>query len=98
MKIDPGIKPLTLPTTPDQARAQAPGVAPGATEQTNVSLSPLASQLKEMETRLAAIPVVDRAHVDRIKLAITSGEYTFNTDKIGSTLLDSVKEMLNGAK
>ena len=69
-----------------------------ANKQTEVTLSPRAAQLKELETQLAAIPVVDRARVENIKQAIASGQYTINTDNIGEQLLDSVKDMLNAAK
>lgn len=98
MKIDPGPKQVTLPLTVENRTAQTqakPGEKP---EQTAVNLSPRAAQLKELETRLAAIPVVDRARVESIKQAIASGQYSINTENIGDHLLDSVKEMLNVAK
>ena len=67
-------------------------------EQTEVSLSPRAAQLKELETQLAAIPVVDRARVDSIKEAIASGQYTIKPENIAAGLIDSVKDMLHAAK
>lgn len=98
MKIDPGPKQVTLPT-PVENRPAQPQATPGAQSgQTEVSLSSRATQLKELETRLAAIPVVDRARVESIKHAIASGEYRINTENISDHLLDSVKEMLNVAK
>ena len=98
MKIDPGPKQVTLPTAIENRPAQ-PQAKPGAKpEQTEITLSPRAAQLKELETQLAAIPVVDRARVESIKQAIASGQYTINTENIGDHLLDSVKEMLNVAK
>jgi negative regulator of flagellin synthesis FlgM len=99
MKIDPGLKQVNVPsaaerTAPSQSKAKTP--AGGA--QTEVSLSPLAARLKELETQLAALPVVDRARVDSIKEAIARGQYVINTDNIAEGLLDSVKEMIHVAK
>ena len=69
-----------------------------ASEQTDVTLSSRAADLKQLEAQLAAIPVVDRARVDSIKEAISSGQYTVNTGNIAENLIDSVKEMLHVAK
>ena len=99
MKIDPGLKQVTLPTSVESRAGKAAGNPPAAdTSQTDVSLSPRAIQLKQLETQLAAVPVVDRARVDSIKEAIASGQYTINTGKIAESLLSSVKEMLHVAK
>ena len=98
MKIDPGIKQVTSPNSVDNRHAKVKPNAHASTEQTDVTLSPRASQLKELESQLAAIPVVDRARVDSIKQAIASGQYSINTDNIGEHLIDSVKELLHVAK
>jgi negative regulator of flagellin synthesis FlgM len=98
MKIDPGPKQVTLPASIDDRPAQAQANKPADAEKTDVSLSPQAAELKALETRLAAIPVVDRAHVDSVKQAIASGQYTINTDNIGNNLIESVKEMLHATK
>ena len=99
MKIDPGLKQVNLPSAAERtSQAQTKAKTPTGGEQTEVSLSPLAAQLKELETQLAALPVVDRARVDSIKEAIASGQYAINTDNIAEGLLDSVKEMLHVAK
>jgi negative regulator of flagellin synthesis FlgM len=98
MKIEPGPKQIQ-PTSPVENRhAQPQANTRAGTPQTNVTLSPRAAELKQLETRLAAIPVVDRARVDDIKAAIASGQYAINTDNIAESLLDSVKEMLHVAK
>jgi negative regulator of flagellin synthesis FlgM len=99
MKIDPGMKPISLPPAADNRAAQGGNkTEAGTPQQTDVTLSPRAAQLKELETQLAAIPVVDRARVDNIKEAIASGQYSINTDNIAGSLLDSVKEMLHVSK
>ncbi|MHB1085966.1 MAG: flagellar biosynthesis anti-sigma factor FlgM [Thiobacillus sp.] len=98
MKIESGTPQVTLPASIENRPAQAQGNKPATAEQTQVSLSSRAAELKALETQLAAIPVVDRARVDSIKQAISSGQYTINTDNIGDKLIDSVKEMLHVAK
>jgi negative regulator of flagellin synthesis FlgM len=98
MKIDPGLKQVTLPSSVENRTAKPQTNPRAETEQTEVSLSQRAAQLKELETRLEAIPVVDRARVDGIKEAIASGQYTINTENIAAGLLDSVKEMLHAGK
>jgi len=98
MKIEPGTKPVTLPPSAESRTARTQPSPRADAGQTDVSLSERASHLKELETRLAAIPVVDRARVDSIKEAIASGQYTINTEKIAAGLIDSVKEMLHAAR
>jgi negative regulator of flagellin synthesis FlgM len=98
MKIDPGAKPLTPPAAAESRSAQTQARPRADAAQTEVSLSERSAQLKELETRLAAIPVVDRARVESIKEAIASGQYTIKPDNIASGLIDSVKEMLNAAR
>jgi len=98
MKIDPGLKQVTLPNSVENRAAKAEGNKRADTPQTDVTLSSRATQLKQLETQLAAIPVVDRARVDSIKEAIASGQYTIKPENIAEGLLDSVKEMLHVAK
>jgi negative regulator of flagellin synthesis FlgM len=98
MKIDPGPKQITLTPSVENRPSQPASNKHSDTQQTDVTLSPRAAQLKQLETQLAAIPVVDRARVDSIKEAIASGQYAINTDNIAESLLDSVKEMLHVAK
>ena len=98
MKIDPGVTQVSLPTSVETRSEQAQSSKRVDSEQTEVSLSSRATQLKEMEAQLAAIPVVDRARVDSIKETIASGQYAINTGNIASSLIDSVKEMLHVAR
>lgn len=99
MKIDPGLKPVTLPPAIEN-RPDAPksNRGAGAAAQTEVTLSQRAAEVKQLETRLAAVPVMDRARVDSIKEAIASGQYTINAENIAEGLIASVKEMLHVAK
>lgn len=98
MKIDPGMKPITLPPSVENRPGQPASNKRSDTPQTDVTLSPRAAELKQLEARLAAIPVVDRARVDSIKEAIAAGQYAINTGNIAESLIDSVKEMLHVAK
>lgn len=98
MKIDPGTKQITLPTSVENRPAKTQTNPRAPAEQTEVSLSQRATQLKDLETRLEAIPVVDRARVESIKEAIASGQYTIKPENIAAGLIDSVKEMLHAAK
>lgn len=97
MKIDPGVKQVSLPGTVENRPAQGKGVQTPA-EQTGVSLSPRAAQLQALEAQLAAIPVIDRAKVDAIKEAIASGQYSVNPENVAENLVESVKEMLHVSK
>lgn len=98
MKIDSGLKQVTLSNTVENRPGQPQSSKSADTEQTEVSLSPRAEQLKQMEAQLAAIPVVDRARVDSIKESIASGQYAINTGNIAESLIHSVKEMLHVAR
>jgi negative regulator of flagellin synthesis FlgM len=98
MKIDPGLKQVTLPPTAENRPAKPQSNTRASAEQTDVSLSQRATQLKELETQLAAIPVIDRARVESIKEAIASGQYVIKPENIADGLIDSVKEMLNVTK
>lgn len=98
MKIDPSLKQVTLPAAVENRPAQAKASTSADAGQTAVTLSQRSAELKQLETQLAAIPVVDRARVESIKEAIASGQYTINAENIAEGLIDSVKEMLHVAK
>lgn len=101
MKIDPSLKQTSLrsenrpaaPAAGSQPKASAPET--GAAAPSSSSHSSISAHL---ESQLASIPVVDRARVDRIKEAISSGTYTIDSSKIADGLLGSVQHMLKQAK
>lgn len=97
MKIDPSLK-LTPPASSDARPAQTQVNQGANSDQTDVRLSARASELAQMESQLAAVPLVDRARVENIKESISSGQYAINSGNIATSLLDSVKEMLHAAK
>ena len=98
MKIDPGLKPIHPPASVETRPIESPSTKGAAGEQTQVSLSARASQLNQMEARLATVAVVDRSRVDNIKAALAAGKYTINTENIADTLLTSAKEILHVSK
>ena len=98
MKIDPGLKPVTLPPLAETRPATPPTLKGTSSEQTQVSLSPRAAQLQLQKTQLASIPVVDRARVDSIKAIIAAGQYVIKSENIADSLLGSAKEILHVAK
>lgn len=99
MKIDPGPKPLVLPSAVERRTATPQSNVPaGQADQTDVSLSARTAQLKALEAQLAAIPAVDRARVESIKEAIASGQYVVKPENIAAGLIDSVREMLNASR
>ncbi len=98
MKIDSGAKPVILPNAIENRPAQTGTGQRAGNERTDVTVSTRASQLQALESQLAAIPVVDRARVERIKEAIAAGEYAVKPENVAQGLIDSVKELLNVAK
>ncbi len=98
MKIDPGLKPATLPALAETRPATPPIHKGTPSEQTQVSLSAQAAQLQQQETQLAAIPVVNRARVDSIKATIAAGQYVIKSENIADSLLNTAKEIIHVAK
>lgn len=97
MKIDPGLTIAPLASSEGRlAQPQAKQIV--FSDQTDVRLSARASELAQMESQLASIPMVDRARVESIKETIASGQYAINSGNIASGLLESVKDMLNAAR
>lgn len=98
MKINPGLKQTTLSTPVENRPAQPSSSKNSSSGTTGISLSPRAAQLKQMETELASLPVIDQARVDSIKEAIANGQYAINAGNIAESLIQSVKEMLHANK
>ncbi len=98
MKIDPGLKPATLPALAETRPTTPPTHKGTLPEETQVSLSAQAAQLQQRETQLAGIPVVNRARVDSIKATIAAGQYVIKSENIADSLLTSAKETLHVAK
>ncbi|WP_374341513.1 flagellar biosynthesis anti-sigma factor FlgM [Methyloversatilis sp.] len=99
MKIDGTGKPLG--SVPANATRTSSGngstsstssaTAPGA----QVDISGMSSRLRELESTIANVPVVDSARVDEIKQAIADGRFKVNADRVADSLIESVRQMLN---
>ena len=75
---------------------QASQVETKSTE--SVTLSPMASQLKSLEEKVAASNVFDAEKVEAIKSAIASGQFKVDSDKVADGLIASVKDFLSTQK
>ena len=60
----------------------------------SVTLSPMAQQLKTLQSKVSAEGVFDAEKVNEIKSAILSGQFKVNTEKVADGLIQSVKDML----
>jgi negative regulator of flagellin synthesis FlgM len=64
----------------------------------NVTLSPLSSQLKSLEEKVAASNVFDTVRVDAIKSAIAKGQFKVDSEKVADGLIATVKDLLTTQK
>lgn len=53
-----------------------------------VSLTDMASRLQSLEKKLVSQSDVDQAHVNRVRDAITSGEYRVDPDRVAGKMID----------
>jgi len=53
-----------------------------------VSLTDMASRLQSLEQKLASQPDVDQAHVNRVRDAISRGEYRVDPDRVADKMMD----------
>lgn len=97
MKINDSIKkPVGLPLDKSETSpGKKPEVTPsGAKGGDSVTLSPMASQLKSLEQKVAAENVYDVEKVSAIKAAISSGQFSVNSEKVADGLIQTVKDLL----
>ena len=101
MKINGGgsVKP-TAPASASEVTAgkqtsgpQAPA-APSSSRSDKVEITPLSAQIAQLEKVLADVGVVDTAHVEAIKAAISEGRFQVNSDVVADKLLTTVREYL----
>jgi negative regulator of flagellin synthesis FlgM len=79
---------LRSETARDSSRAGESGQAADA-----VRLTDTATNLKQIEARLAALPDVDQARVDAIRKRIESGSYRADPGRIAERLLKLDREL-----
>lgn len=99
MKIDPSAKIPALTGVTDE-RTRAAGKQPDAAPKPrgDVQLSPLASQLKEIEASIEAGQAVDTARVAEVKRAIAEGSFAVDSEKVADRLIDATREFLRAHK
>lgn len=59
-----------------------------ASQSDTVSLTDMASRLHSLEQKLASQPDVDQAHVNRVRDAISRGEYRVDPDRVADKMMD----------
>lgn len=71
--------------TPTEKVAEKNSAPASAADQ--VSLTPEAQQLRNLEQQIAAQPVVDTQKVNAVKEALASGSYEVNPDRIAGKMM-----------
>ena len=56
--------------------------------QDKVSLTDMASRLKSLEQKLTQVPEVDQSRVDRVRGALSRGEYRVDPDRVADKMMD----------
>lgn len=100
MKINGGGS--VTPTSPAPVQDVASGkqigpqgpAAPAAARPDTVEISSLAAELARLEKLLNDVGVVDSAHVEAIKLAISEGRFQVGPEVVADKLLQTVREYL----
>jgi negative regulator of flagellin synthesis FlgM len=62
------------------------GSSTGQTD--TVSITDMASRLHSLEKKLASAPDVDQDHVNRVRDAISRGEYRIDPDRVADKMMD----------
>ncbi len=71
----------------DSDKAEAGSRTDGADTSSQVRLTDTAANLKQIETRLADVPDVDRKRVETLRQRIESGAYEVNAGRLADRLL-----------
>ncbi|OAM51350.1 flagellar biosynthesis anti-sigma factor FlgM [Methylovorus sp. MM2] len=82
------------PETSTTSKSVVAPVSSSSGSAESVTLSPLSSQLQSLEAKVATSSVFDAEKVDAIKSAISSGQFTVNSEKVADGLINSVKDLL----
>ena len=53
-----------------------------------VSITDMASRLKSLESKLESQPAIDQSRVDKVRDAISRGEYRVNPDRVADKMMD----------
>lgn len=53
-----------------------------------VSLTDMASRMKSLESKLESQPAIDQSRVDKVREAISRGEYRVNPERVADKMMD----------
>ena len=103
MKIRGGgsVKPVSPAGVPDVAPAKGPsptGPVSPSPARDKVEITSVSTQLAQLEKLLGEVGVVDRAHIEAVKLAIAEGRLRIDSDVVADRLLATVREFLVSQK
>lgn len=76
-----------------QASDKAVDSGNGAPEASTLSLSDTTIKLRQLEEKLAGMPVADKSRVDAIKLALANNSYKVNAENIADKLLNTEHDL-----
>jgi len=82
----PGRNTVTDGTKGDSPTNNTDSNQPAAATDGAVSLSDQAQTLSKLESQIKQLPDVDAEKVERIKQAITNGEFEINADRVASKI------------
>ena len=99
MKIEPSLKTIA-PTAvaEERTRAQKQAEQPKAQDSASVKLSPLSSQLREIEAGMDKGQAVDSKRVAEIKKAIDEGRFEVNSSAVADRLIENTRDFLRAHK
>ena len=94
-KID-GTTPRSPLRAPDpvQPRAESPVTSPAPAAEDTVDLTDAARLMHRLEHMLGSIPATDHARVDAIRLALSSGAYEIDPQRIAAQILRLERDLL----
>jgi negative regulator of flagellin synthesis FlgM len=98
MKIDKSLQSVTTVSVNDGKRRT--DITPNSnTEQENtVHLNPNVTKLQNIDNSSTDNSIVNTAHIQEIKQAISEGNFRINPEAIADRLLDTVKELMQSKK
>lgn len=67
-------------------------------QEESVQSSPLSAQLATIRTSLADVPAVNKARVERIKLALSEGRFARDSAIVAERMLEKAKELLSARR
>lgn len=74
-------------------QADSSSAAKAGKQQDSVQLTASATQLQELENRIASMPVVDAGLVDAVQQDLAAGNYEVNEKRTANKLIDTEKKL-----